>query len=135
MNNFFNLEFFISLLALIISILSLIAAFTIYSRQKFDGIIQSFFNDFTSFLSYAARSHNDEALLTLIKLKVQAGFLEKDLYHEFVELLPIIEHLNLTSTNPHKASDWLVIQKFILDFTKKYNPNTDLDMDYLTKYL
>lgn len=135
MSKFINLEFFISLSALIISILSLIGAFKIYSRQKFDVIIQSFFNDFTSFLCYASRGHNDEALFILIKLKVQAGFLEKALYHEFIELIPIIEHLNLTSTNPHKVSDWLIIQKFILDFTKKYNPDTDLDMEYLTKYL
>ena len=135
MSKFINLEFFISLSALIISILSLIGAFKIYSRQKFDVIIQSFFNDFTSFLCYASRGNNDEALFILIKLKVQAGFLEKALYHEFIELIPIIEHLNLTSTNPHKVSDWLIIQKFILDFTKKYNPDTDLDMEYLTKYL
>ena len=47
MSKFINLEFFISLSALIISILSLIGAFKIYSRQKFDVIIQSFFNDFT----------------------------------------------------------------------------------------
>lgn len=129
------MELFLSILAIVISIFSLIATGLIYKKQKNEAIIQSFFNDFALFLSYAGQGKNKDALIMLTKLKIQVGFLSDDLYYEFLNLLPIIEHLNLTDTNPHKNSDWLKIQKFIFNFTKRYNTRTKLTLEYLSTNL
>lgn len=129
------MELLISILALVISILSLIATAFIYSREKNEAIIQSFFNDFASFLSYAGQGRNKDAFITLTKLKIQIGFLKTDLYDEFLNLLPIIEHLNLTNTNPNLESDRFKIESFILNFTKSYNTKSKLSIDYLSTNL
>lgn len=129
------MELCISILAVIVSLFSLILTISIYKKQKNEVIIQSFFNDFALFLSYAGQCDNKNALITLTKLKLQIGFLTTDLYNEFLSLLPIIEHLNLTRTNTNRDRDWLKIQQFIFNFTKSYNPKTKLTLEYLSENL
>lgn len=125
------MEFIISIISLLLSIVALVITYFIYKKQKNEAIIQSFFNDFALFLAYAAQGNNKDALITLTKLKLQIGFLTPDLYTEFVSILPIIEHLNLTSTNPSRDSDWAKIQNFIFNFTKSYNKKTKLTKQYI----
>ena len=129
------MEIALSIIAIVVSFVSLIVALIIYSKQKSEAIIQSFFDDFTSFLAYASTGKNDEARFTLIKLKSQAGFLKKDLYEEFCEILRVVEFLDLTKNNPNRDSDWRDIRKFILNFTKSYNPKSKLTMEFLREHL
>lgn len=125
------MEFIISIISLLLSIVALVITYLIYKKQKNEAIIQSFFNDFALFLAYTGQGNNKDALITLTKLKLQIGFLTPNLYTEFISILPIIEHLNLTSTNPSRDSDWAKIQNFIFNFTKSYNKKTKLTKQYL----
>ena len=125
------MEFIISIISLLLSIVALVITYLIYKKQKNEAIIQSFFNDFALFLAYAGQGNNKDALITLTKLKLQIGFLTPNLYTEFISILPIIEHLNLTSTNPSRDSDWAKIQNFIFNFTKSYDKKTKLTKQYL----
>lgn len=129
------MEYLFSIISLILSLVALLISFFIYKKQKNEAIIQSFYNDFALFLAYAGQEKNKDALITLTKLKLQIGFLTPDLYIEFISILPIIENLNLTPTNPSRDSDWAKIQSFIFNFTKSYNKKTKLTKQYLTKYL
>lgn len=127
------LDYLFSIISLIISIVALLITALIYKKQKNEAIIQSFFNDFALFLAYSGQGNYKDARIKLTKLKLQVGFLTPALYAEFISILPIIEHLNLTPTNPSRDSDWAKIQNFIFNFTKSYNKKTTLTKQYLIK--
>ena len=106
----------ISILALIISIIAAVITWLIYSKQRNDVVLQSFFNDFAMFLASAGRKRNDDAVFLLTKLKIEAGFLDRNLFDEFQNLLPVIEALNLTKSNPNRDHDWEMIMQFLIKF-------------------
>ncbi|MCQ2116754.1 MAG: hypothetical protein MJY76_01255 [Bacteroidales bacterium] len=125
----------ISILALIISIIAAVITWLIYSKQRNDVVLQSFFNDFAMFLASAGRKRNDDAVFLLTKLKIEAGFLDRNLFDEFQNLLPVIEALNLTKSNPNRDHDWEMIMQFLIKFTKAYNPKSKVNSDFLLKNL
>ena len=125
------MELCISIVALVVSIISLIFAIIIYKKQKKDAIIESFYDDLCLLLCYASTNGNIDAMRIMIKLKLKAGFLSKDLFDKFKFILPILTNLNLTVSNPNRDRDWDLIQDFIYCFTKAYNPGTKLTKQYI----
>lgn len=125
-------ENFISILSLILSIIALICTYKIYRKQKIDDSIISFYSIFSEFLADATKNNND-AHIILIKLKLKATFLDREIFEEFIKILPRIEKLNLTDSNPERKEDWDCILNFLTISSNFYN-NT-LNKDLIKIYL
>ena len=121
----------ISIIALVVSIISLILTGIIYERQKKDAIVESFYDDLCWLFCYSSTGGNVDARRIMIKLKLKAGFLNEDLFYKFKSILPILTNLNLTVSNPNRDRDWDLIQDFIYCFTKAYHPGTKLTKQYI----
>ena len=129
------MEYIVSFVTLLISIIALFLTYLIYKKQKSDSIIESFYNDLAYFMSETIKGPNIQSHVILVQLKLKAGFLNSTLYDEFNSILPILEHLNLTKSNPNRDLEWVKIIDFIYNFTKAYNPKTTLTKEYLKSHL
>lgn len=110
----------ISISSIILSIIALIVSFRIYKKQKVDNTIITFYSEFARFLATATKPDND-ANIILINLKITSTLLDKKIFEQFIKILPIIEHLNLTDTNPKKEEHWNEILSFLTISSNFYN--------------